>query len=455
MKSGEYKESIDNFIKVDLIQAKQKGKEFFVGKMPSNVFLDIYTVEPAEYDINKYTSLAAQFKDDEAYYKYLINDDKKHIDIKAFQREESRPRVNEIAQFLKEEEYALFPNSIIVTCSIANDLLDDDNMSFEEFYRLYSKNTEVSNHSFLEKNNGGFSLYIPKIKSTLLLIDGQHRVRGLKESSSEIINNYDLVVSFIIGYDRATVAKLFYTINYTQKSVNKSRLYHLMGEFSRELTEVTFMHEVVKVLNELEPSPFYKRIKMLGVIPKDLPLKDKERLTISQAFLIDNLVPTISISYERSIYQPIFLFYYLEKDYQIEIIRFIIKYFTAISKLLKDDWKNPSLSIVSRTISIGAFIKTMHILFVTLFVDKFKLKPDAIKEISVDFLTKKLEGIQEVDFSRTGEFGGAASEGSLSKLKERIISKASFTKSQDYQSFITIYREDYLPLFKDWIKKNR
>ncbi len=163
-----------NYFEVKLLNLNQKGKSFYVGKMFCDTFLDIYTVEPTEYDMNIQASLASKFKDDEEYYNFLINDDKKSIDNKAFQRKEDKRRVKEIAEFLSEEEFALFPNTIIVTCDLANDFLNEDINNFQTF--LSRENEEIFNYPFLENIDGNTSLYIPHRKNTLLVIDGQHRV---------------------------------------------------------------------------------------------------------------------------------------------------------------------------------------------------------------------------------------------------------------------------------------
>jgi len=443
-----------NYIKIDLLNLNQKNMQFFTGKIPGDTFLKIYTVEPAEYDMDKQVSFASKFKDDEDYYKYLIKDEKNNIVDKAFQRKEDKRRVKDISKFLNSEEYALFPNTIIVTCDLANDLLNDSVENFEEFITSTAENKELLYYAFLENINESYTLYVPNKKNALLVIDGQHRVRGLEESLEEIRTNYDLVISFIIGYDRATIAKLFYTINYTQKSVNKSQLYHLTGEFSKELSEVSFMHEVVKVLNELEKSPFFKRIKMLGIVPSDINPEEKNMLTISQAFLIDYLVPTINEKSKNSIYQPIFLYYFKNEEFQIEIIRFIIKYFNAIKNLLPQQWINPEVSIIVRTISIGAFLRTMHFLFVQIFLDEFECNPEKIKNITSEDLERNLNGIENLDFSREGNLGMSASAGSLNKLKESIIRESSFSKEMGYEKYIERFKEHYLPEFKQWVSNN-
>jgi len=412
------------YLKVPLIVLKQKDKNFFVGTIPAKHFLEIYTVEPAEYDIKSRIEISSEFDDDSDYFDHLITRDKKRISIKAFQRKENNERINEISEFLNSEEYALFPNAIIVTCDLANDYYGfDDYQSFKDYMNSNSRN-EL--YSFLEYSKNTYFLYVPLKEDSLLIIDGQHRVKGLEKTNLDIVKDYDLLVTFIIGYNRSVVAKLFYTINYTQKSVNKSLLYHLTGEFSHEINEITFIHEVVKLLNEVEKSPLYRRIKMLGIIPKAITAYDKKYLSVSQAFLVEQLIKTISKSSERSIYPPVFLYYYKNEEHQVELVRFIINYFAAISHIREADWNDPENSVICKTISIGAFMRVLHFLFTKLFIEEMNSDPIRISEFTQARLVDYLSGIERIDFSKKGEFGGIASSGSLNKLKVRMI------ESMDY-----------------------
>ncbi len=438
-----------DFLKVELMSQSQKGKRFYVGKVPAKHFLELFTVEPAEYDIKRQIALAGKFPDDEGYYKHLIRSLQKRIESRAFERKEEKSRISQISNFLNTEEYALFPNSIIVSCDLINDLLNiPEGTRFEDLEEHKDVFSENPLFSFLDSSGENSHLYVPYFRNSILIIDGQHRVKGLQEAKKDITDNYDLLVSFIIGYDRAVIAKLFYTINYTQKSVSKSLLYHLSGEFSSELDEMTFLHETVKIINELDYSPFYRRIKMLGFIPEDIPKKERRIMTISQAFLIDYLKMTISKSAARSIYRPIFRHYYEDKDRQIEIIRFLLKYFNAVKKLKEQEWNDPENSIISKTIGVGALIRVLHFLFVKMSVDEFQNDPLRIIKMTTQDLVSKLDGIEQIDFSKEGEFGRVGSAGSLNRLKEKIIEGIAYFETDSYEDFLVKYRDKYLPLFK-------
>lgn len=442
------------YIKLDLLPIYQKGQVFFLSKINAKELLHIYTVRPAKYDLKKHTSQYHTYSDDQEYYEHLIQLDKKKINDKDFQRDENPNRVNKIAKFLENEEHPFFPNTIIATCDLANDnemVHLENNTDLDE--AILSTVNEHDYESFLFEQNQKYTICIPYLEDSILIIDGQHRLKGLEKASAKIQENYELILSLIVGFDRSVVAQLFYTINYEHKSVNKSLLYHLTGEFSSELDDLTFMHYVVKVLNEIPESPFFEKIKMLGVNPKNATIVQKRKLTISQAFLIDYLIKTISRSSVRSIYQPIFLYYYENEHIQIEIIRFIIKYFNAVKSLKRKDWEDASYSVLSKGLGVAALIRVMHLLFVKLFIDEWDQNPENIKRVNVEHLTIKLDGLQNVDFTREGIYAGSASGGSINKLTQEIVEKIDFFDNDDYSTFLEKYKSNYLETFKDWIVK--
>jgi len=455
MKTESIKVQKKPFLKISLEPIYQKNEVFYITKMQAQDFLRVFTVEPAKYDIEKQSTLASQFPDDKAYYMSLIKKDQDRLQDKPFERTESIERINKIRDFLNKEEYAFFPNTIIVTCELINDsppysdVTSFNDLSGQDIGFLFD-----SGLSFLEHNGHHISLYTPDKPNALVIIDGQHRVKGLKEADEKVKTQYELVVAFIIEVNRSIIAKQFYTINYYQKPVNKSLLYHLSGEFSDELTEIVFLHEAVKLLNEIDYSPFFKRIKMLGVIPRDLNRDERMLMTISQAFLIDYLKRTISGSAKETLYPPIFLYYFRRKEFQIELIRFIIKYFTAIRQARSKDWEDPQTSVVCKTIGVGALIRTMHFIYVKAFIKDYRKDPGFIKRIKVADLSRYLMGIETVDFSSEGQFGRTASSGSLNRLKEHIVENIGYLTNKTYVEFIADYKRLYLSEYSEWLKEN-
>lgn len=436
-----------SYLVVDLAQFNQKGNSFYVGKIKANDFLSVYTIRPARYEIEKNVQLAASFPDDSEYYTYLINEATEDLRNKDFQRDANPTRVNQITNFLNTEEYAFFPNTIIANCELVN---DSENYDITEESSLddYLYNSRLPRYlSFLKKDNDKYKLVIPYQPNSVLVIDGQHRLKGLEECLPYILNNYDLLIAFVIGFDRSVIAKQFYTINYEQKPVNKSLLYQLTGEFSKNVTELSFMHNVVKLLNETEESPFYSRIKMLGSTPKGITDEAKRQLSISQAFLVDSMIRFVSKKALNTTYAPIFLKYYQNSEEHIIIIRSIARFFNAV-KLIKHDWNTPNESVLSKGMGVGALLKTYNLLFPVIFCRELNYSWDAITDLRIEDYVRILSGLENVDFSSSGEFGRAGSAGSLNRIKEAIIKSLRYLdEPSSYQIFEDRYKQNYLPRF--------
>ena len=437
----------EEFIHLTIEPVIQKENTFYLAKIPANQLIDIYTVRPAEYDIKKHEDFANTFVDEKDYYNHLTGQSKEKLGKKDFQRNYDKGRVKRISNFINENDYPFFPNTIIANCDLINNYQDigiDQDSSIDEFLE---KRGGLKHLSFLYRSDNETKLLIPYLDKTLLIIDGQHRLEGLKGANIEITRSYEVVLSLLLGYDRSIIAKQFYTINYEQKSVNKSLLYQLTGEFSTEIDHLTFLHNVVKILNEVEGSPFHNRIKMLGVNPKAATMEEKKMLSLSQAFLIDWLMKTISSSSKNSLYQPIFLHQFRNKSKHADIIVFLKKYFQAI-KELKTDWNDPENSILSKGMGVGALIRVMHFLCVKMYFDDYDQNADYINLESIDSLKQKLRGIERVDFTEKGSFKGVGSAGSVNKIKEALIVQIDYFGFDSYSNFISHYKQHYQSKFE-------
>jgi DGQHR domain-containing protein len=443
----------NEYFRFELEEFKQRSNSFYLAKVKAYDFLKIFTVRPAEYDLHKHAALANSFPDESSYYEHLVTEDRKRIDKKDFQREPDPSRISRIQKFITDEEYPFFPNTIISNCELINDFENfglDENSTEEEFFQAKDKPKTIC---FFRKDNDKFYLYVPNQPNTILVIDGQHRLEGLHKVSEEIQRNYDLIIAFIVGFDRSVIAKQFYTINYEQKSVNKSLLYQLTGEFSHDLDELTFLHNTVKLLNELSDSPFYGRVKMLGKTPKNFSQEEKERLSISQAFLIDSSIRLISASAIGTFMPPIFLRYYKSKEEHVHIIRALARFFNAVEKI-KPDWNKPKESIISKGMGVTALIRVLNILFPIIFVNEMQQKWENIDLLKVDDYKRFLAGLEKVDFSTNGPYGKTGSGGSISKIKDDILSKLSYiTVQNSVDVFIRDVHSVYLQKFNEALSK--
>lgn len=184
------------------------------------------------------------------------------------QRRLSDKRVREIGEYVNYLD-ATFPTSIILSI---------DSYDFENDI----KNVELTNIS-----EGEYTIPILKIrndKNIAKIIDGQHRIAGLKNLKENI--NFELNVTIYIDMDIEDQAMVFATINKSHTKVNKSLVYDLF-EFAKSRSPQKTCHTIAKYLNKKDGSPFINKIKMLG--NAEDPLE-----TITQATFVESLLKYIS-----------------------------------------------------------------------------------------------------------------------------------------------------------------
>lgn len=188
------------------------------------------------------------------------------------QRPLSEARVTDLNKYVQFLD-ATFPTSIIVAVDA-------------EYGRFDEKSGElvVSN---VRDGDTGPSIAIRNIGR---VIDGQHRIAGLEAFDTSGGNAFDVIVSFFLGSDIADQAYVFATVNLEQTKVNKSLAYDLF-ELARSRSPYKTAHNVAVALDQVSSSPFYRRIKRLGVATEG---RDNSRETITQATFVEGLIRYIS-----------------------------------------------------------------------------------------------------------------------------------------------------------------
>jgi DGQHR domain-containing protein len=118
---------------------------------------------------------------------------------------------------------------------------------------------------------------LPKIKKETLniplqgrraqILDGQHRIEGLREAISidPEIKEKEVLVSLAIGLTTREAAKIFLNINSEQKPVPKSLIYDLFGEAVEDKEHaINRATDIIDFLNNDNSSPFYQKVKYPG-----------------------------------------------------------------------------------------------------------------------------------------------------------------------------------------------
>lgn len=183
------------------------------------------------------------------------------------QRRLSSARVKKIKEYVTSVD-ATFPNSIIIAMP-------------EKYIKL--KNSTLKIDYKTEKEG--------KIAKVL---DGQHRLAGFEESNGKFIDkegdeqDFEVLVTIFVEADLHTQAQVFTMVNQSQTKVNKSLVYDLES-LAMARSPYRTGHQIAVLMNNRKDSPFYKRIKRLGVKTAGV---NGELLT--QAAFVENLIKLIS-----------------------------------------------------------------------------------------------------------------------------------------------------------------
>ncbi|PHP67433.1 hypothetical protein CSC94_10275 [Zhengella mangrovi] len=203
------------------------------------------------------------------------------------------------------------------------------------------------------------------IRNIARVLDGQHRIAGLRGFEGE---KFDLPVTIFVGADIADQAHIFATVNLEQQKVNKSLAYDLYSLAKSRSPQKT-CHNVAVVLDQDEKSPFYKRIKRLGVATDGRSFEP-----ISQATFVEALMRYVSSDpkgdrdkllrgerLERAEASELdklpFRNLFVDED-DVKIVKAVFDYFSAVKERWPDAWSNQDRgNMLNRTNGFRAFMR--------------------------------------------------------------------------------------------------
>jgi DGQHR domain-containing protein len=203
------------------------------------------------------------------------------------------------------------------------------------------------------------------IRRTARVIDGQHRIAGLEEFTGD---EFDLSTTIFVGADIADQAHIFATVNLEQTKVNRSLVYDLY-ELSRSRSPQKTCHNIVVALDRDPDSPFYKRIKRLGLATDGRVFEP-----ITQSTLVDGLIDYISAnprddrdrilrgkSLERASGDELFkrpLRNLFVNGDEIAIIQLVYNYFDAVRRRWPEAWDERGRGfMLNRTNGVRALLR--------------------------------------------------------------------------------------------------
>lgn len=332
--------------------------------------IDIYTFPMTVNDLAKISYVAVRGRDKEEG---------------AVQRVLNKKRISSIKQYVLDG--SMFVNSFVINWNDENyvpEIIDDQ-------------------------------IIIPLVDSVAQLIDGQHRLEGLKEAVKvdESINNKTLLVSMVIGLKTKEAAKIFININSEQKPVPKSLIFDLYGVTEDDKNfAITRSGDIAKELNENVDSPFYNLIKYPG------NPRGKGKIDLSTVVsVLKKYVDVDGKFVENNI-----------RDLNLQS-QFIINYFSSIKYHWEkeDMWGNASQNVFFKA---SGFIAAVEFFFEYVFpkcVDKKSFKLDYLISL-FDFTKTTLITNNDIK----GSDGKSARKMIIDNLKEGLITEAPQENEYEY-----------------------
>lgn len=262
-------------------------------------------------------------------------DVEEHLGI---ERPLSESRVAELRQYVNTVD-ATFPTSVILAISSRKATFN-------------SKNGEME---------------IIDEEDVAKIIDGQHRIAGLEAHNG---NGFQVNTTIFVDMDMEDQAMVFATINLKQTKVSKSLAYDLY-EYAAARSPQKTCHNIAKLLNSREGSPFLNKIKILGLATG----KDEETLT--QATFVDRLLKYISRDpmqdrddlkrgrklksaegneASKLIFRELFI-----SDRDAQIAKIIWNFFSAADARWSHAWRTVERgNVLNRTTGFGALMRFLR-----------------------------------------------------------------------------------------------
>jgi DGQHR domain-containing protein len=252
------------------------------------------------------------------------------------QRTISVNRIKEIANYCTDPD-ATFPTPIIISVN------DNSDVQIEQSFFKIDDSKIIGN-----------------------IIDGQHRIEGIRNSTE--IEKFELPVVLMFNLTEEEKAYVFSIINSKQTKVSMSLIYDLF-EVSEGRSPQKTCHEIARIFNNDVDSPFYNRLKMLG--KKET---DQNNPSVAQGTFVKYLLNLISknpdddfrklksgINIEIDDRCPLRHYFIANQDDLIYKILFNM--FSAVRSTFTEEWDNPNNFVISKTVGYGALIKAFPVLY--------------------------------------------------------------------------------------------
>ncbi len=227
------------------LRATQPIGDIFIASIPFRTlirisYFDVRRVLQADRDVERYLGIQRPIDDD---------------------------RVKSLSEYVTYKD-ASFPTSVI--------------LAINEEFAVFDQDTNTMRVSNCRSGESSPSIAIGKLAKVL---DGQHRIAGLRAFPDEI---FDVPVTIFVGSDIADQAQIFATVNLEQTKVHKSLVYDLFS-LARTPSPQKTCHNIAVALDRDKNSALYRRIKRLGFATEGRVFEP-----ITQATFVEALMPYLS-----------------------------------------------------------------------------------------------------------------------------------------------------------------
>ncbi|MBK7646685.1 MAG: DGQHR domain-containing protein [Betaproteobacteria bacterium] len=330
------------------------------------------------------------------------------------QRRLNTSRTTEIADYTRRIN-ATFPTSIIVAA-------DGDNLHFDPERSKLIVGKEVENPT----TNGGGAIYeaLGEDDSLGLVIDGQHRIEGLRKAAKihgkDILNNFEMPVVFMFDMSLEDMAEVFRTINSKQRPVDPSLIIDLFG-LARDRSPRKTCHSLALGFNDTEGSPLWHGLKMLGKRQNDTEYLSQGSFAkyvlpmISRAPDDDELRLMKNLELPPDPRAPLREFFIDKQDELVS--RILWNYLSAAQTVFPLEWDEaPKEHLLRKTVGFSALMKVF-----TAICPQMLDAGDVSEDAFVLFFAKSRDGLGSQPFANSRY---ASSEAEASRMARAILNAA-------------------------------
>lgn len=363
------------FYEGQTIKVKQPFGDFYIISIPAKLLVQVCY------------SFAARYGDDV---------------LSGVQRGINENRVKAIAQFCATSD-AMFPTSVILSVNL-------------------DENGESPLHPWYINDDS--KLVIPTADEIASIVDGQHRVEGLKKAleKNELSADFDIVCAIYFELPAPKQAEVFATINFNQQKVDKSLAYQLFGYDldsveSKYWSPDTLAIYLTRLLDKEDDSPFKGHVDF-GMKKMDLAIQYEggedsfDKWYVSTSTMVQGISSLITTNpskdryflhkkriirrsrevlsdIEMKITPPLRGYYIENKDGQVYDL--VKDYFTCCDEMF---WRRSDISFMRKTIGIQALFDFLK--YVLNYINKHGQK---ISSEQVELYLKRIEPDKLIGFN--------------------------------------------------------